>query len=280
LPAPARTDPLLGQRVGEFLVERLLASGGMGAVYLLRHALLPNTKKVLKVILPEFASVPQFRARFLAEADALSQLGNHPSIVGIDTHMTLPGGQLAILMPFCEGVPLEQYVARQGGKLSQHRAFYIACHVARALHHAHTRGIVHRDLKPGNVFVEDDDNDWAKCKLLDFGVARRLKPNPGMPTQTYSGPCGTPDFMPPEQHGRAAEATSAADVFSFAVMLWWMVTGGFPWGARSRAAQHWLDAEGYRGAARSAGHGQRAWLCQGRAPIRSGASRIQRANCR
>jgi serine/threonine-protein kinase len=229
-PTPEHNDPLLGQQVGEFRVERMIAAGGMGAVYLLRHALLPNTRKVLKVILPGLSNVPHVRARFLAEADALSQLGNHPSIVGIDTHMTLPGGQLAIMMPFCEGVPLDEYVKRHGGRLAPHRAFYVACHVARALHHAHTHDIVHRDLKPSNVFVEEDDNDWAKCKLLDFGVARRLNPNPGMPTQTYSGPCGTPDFMPPEQHDRAAEATSAADVFSFAVMLWWMVTGGYPWG--------------------------------------------------
>ena len=81
-PTPEHNDPLLGQQVGEFRVERMIAAGGMGAVYLLRHALLPNTRKVLKVILPSLANVPHVRARFLAEADALSQLGNHPSIVG------------------------------------------------------------------------------------------------------------------------------------------------------------------------------------------------------
>jgi serine/threonine-protein kinase len=154
----------------------------------------------------------------------------------MDDRFTLPNGQLAILMPFCAGVPLDQYVARHGGKLSPHRAFYVACHVARALNHAHTLGIVHRDVKPNNVFVEDDDNDVLRCRLLDFGVARRLNPNPGMPTHTVQGPCGTPDYMAPEQNTRPGQATAAADLFSLAVMIWQMVTGGLPWGVHSDPA--------------------------------------------
>src|SRR5262245_16803721 len=108
-------DPLIGQQIGEFRVERMIAAGGMGAIYVMRNVLLPHKRKVLKVILRQFAQKSYVRDRFLAEADALSQLGDHPSIVGIDTHLTLPGGQLALMMPFVEGVPLDEYVARHGG---------------------------------------------------------------------------------------------------------------------------------------------------------------------
>ena len=226
----AGTGSLVGQTFHEYRIERLLAQGGMGAVYLLRHAQFPNIRKVLKVILPEYARRADIRERFQCEADAMSQLGTHPNIVGIDNVSVMADGQLCMLIPFVDGKPLDEFVRDHGGKLVPHRTMHVITHVARALHHAHACGIVHRDLKPSNIFVEPTDNDPNFCKVLDFGIAKRMNPSQGLPSRTQSGPMGTPNYMAVEQYERAADATAAADVYALACMTWELVTGGLPWG--------------------------------------------------
>lgn len=222
-------DPLIGSLFNNYRIDELLAQGGMGAVYLVRDATLPNIRKVLKVVLPEYANNAFIRERFLREAEAVSVL-KHSNIVGIDAIGALPDGRLCMLIPFLEGKPLDQFIAEHGGRLTPHRVMHISAHIARGLDYAHRQGIVHRDLKPGNVFVEPTEDDRYFCKVLDFGIAKQLNARAKRPSPTLAGPVGTPCYMAVEQYANAADVTAAADVFALAIMVWQMVTGYLPWG--------------------------------------------------
>jgi eukaryotic-like serine/threonine-protein kinase len=239
-------DPLLGTRVHDYLVERLLDQGGMGAVYLCRHAELPHICKVLKVISSELteeldqAASPSVRAerertraflldRFEREAVAVSKLA-HRFIAPIDGIGTV-GGRRYILMPFLEGGSLEQ-VLRARGCLAPHETLHIAAQIARALDHAHHRLIVHRDLKPANVFIVPTEDDPLAIKVIDFGIAKQMQTQAAT---AWRGPMGTLHFMAPEQFEHASQVTAAADVYSLAVMVYLMITGRYPWGEAESA---------------------------------------------
>lgn len=239
-------DPLLGTKVNDYVVECLLAQGGMGAVYLCRHAELPHLRKVLKVISselteqPDPAASPSVRAekertraflldRFEREAVALSKLA-HRFIAPIDGIGTV-GGRRCILMPFLEGSSLEQVLCERR-RLTPHETLHIAAQIARALDHAHHRLIVHRDLKPANVFVVPTEDDPLAIKVIDFGIAKQMQTQVAT---AWQGPMGTLHFMAVEQFRDASQVTAAADVYSLAVMVYSMITGRYPWGEADNA---------------------------------------------
>lgn len=224
---PGATDPLIGLTFYDYRIEKKLAQGGMGAVYLLRHKLLPDIRKVLKVILPEYASHLVIRERFEREAQAVSQL-KHPHIAKIDSVSTIEG-QPCMLIPYLDGKPLDEFIRAHGGRLAPHRVMHIAAQIAGALHYAHSLGIIHRDLKPGNVFVEPTESDPYAIQVLDFGIAKQLNADAGPSFGTQNGPLGTPCYMAVEQYEHAADVTPAADVWALATMIWEMVTGRLPW---------------------------------------------------
>lgn len=221
-----RTDPLVGLSFYDFVVERKLAQGGMGAVYLLRHERYP-IRKVLKVILPQYADHPAIRERFEREAHAVASL-KHPNIGKIDSVGTI-NGQPCMLIPFLDGEPLDAYLAARDRRLRPHEVLHIATQIARALHYAHGESVIHRDLKPGNVFVEPTDDDPLAIQVLDFGIAKQLKNSE--PSFGTSGPLGTPEYMAVEQFEHASDVTPAADVWALAIMIWEMCTGRRPWTA-------------------------------------------------
>jgi serine/threonine-protein kinase len=221
-------DPLIGLRFYDFIVERKLAEGGMGAVYLLQHEHFP-IRKVLKVILAQYANNPAIRERFEREAHAVASL-KHPNIAKIDSVGTIEG-QPCMLIPFLEGQPLDAYLAARGQRIRAHEALHIATQIAIGLHYAHGKNIIHRDLKPGNVFVEPTDDDHQAIQVLDFGIAKQLNTTPPRSSGTMSGPLGTPEYMAVEQFEHAADVTPAADVWALAIMLWEMQTARRPWTA-------------------------------------------------
>ena len=232
------SSSMIGRVINDYQVIEKLAEGGMGAVYLARHRLLVNTKKVVKILLPEHARNPVLRQRFEHEAIAVSRL-QHDCILGIDGFGALDDGQLYLIIPFLVGQPLDAYLHTRG-PLSPHRALHIIVQLCDALDHAHTKGIVHRDLKPHNVFVTRTNLNWASVKLLDFGLAKMVGGRG--PAKTMSGMAmGTPAYMPVEQYEGAEQATSLSDVYSLGVMAWEMVTGKLPWGHHDAAIQYHLQ---------------------------------------
>ena len=217
---------MIGTRIGSYEITKQLGQGGMGAVYLAVHALI-GSRKVVKVLLPEYSQNEQIVRRFENEAHAAARL-NHRNIIKIDDFGRLENGQWYILMPFLEGSPLDDFLASHV-RLSIHDALHILVQIASALHEAHRVGIVHRDLKPGNVFLTQVGDNDRFAMLLDFGIANVRGLVEGPATQT-GAVFGTPAYMAAEQFEDASRADARSDLFALGVIAYQMVTGALPFG--------------------------------------------------
>jgi Tol biopolymer transport system component/predicted Ser/Thr protein kinase len=213
---------VIGRRVGNYRVEKVLGSGGMGSVYLVRHERLPNTFAALKVMHQNEPAVAQ---RFVQEALVAAAIGSHrvarPLDVGIFDH-----GEPYILMEYVEGRTLADKLANDG-PLPIPQALAVAYRVADTMALAHARGIIHRDLKPSNIMLVGADE--ARVKLLDFGVARASGEIKVAVTRE-AAIIGTPGYLSPEAAmGGAVDGKS--DVFSLGVVLFKMISGELPFPA-------------------------------------------------
>jgi serine/threonine protein kinase/tetratricopeptide (TPR) repeat protein len=215
----------------------------MGVVYKARDPRLQRYVAV-KLLSPGPSSDPRRRERFLREARAASAL-NHPHIVTVYDIATHEGADF-IVMEYVDGLPLSHMIPRRG--LPLRHAIEYALQIADAIATAHDAGIIHRDLKPGNVVV----TSGGRLRVLDFGLAKLMGGDAGpadgpQASLTEAGiVLGTLSYMAPEQ-ANGEPVDHRADIFSFGVMLYEMVTGDLPFrGANTAAVIHQL----YYGTAR------------------------------
>ncbi len=203
-----------------YVVDRELARGGMGAVFIARHRTTEATV-ALKVLL-DAGVEPKLRERFVREARVASAL-KHPGIVRIfDAGDDARYGPY-IAMELLSGETLERHVER----VNPSRADRIALvrEMLEGLAVAHEAGVVHRDIKPENMFLADDGEGGVRVKLLDFGIARVQAAS----NQTVDGMAlGTIYYMAPEQMRDARRASPAADVWSVGVMLYQLLSDVLP----------------------------------------------------
>lgn len=212
---------MLGKQLLNYKIDRLIAEGGMGAVYLGRHV---NTDSLVAIkVLPFAASRKESeRERFRLEANILSSL-NHPGIVRfLNFHEDADG--LYIFMEYAGGVTLAEHVAHRSGPVAEPTAKAIMISCLEACRYAHGVGIIHRDIKPSNIMISDD----LSIKVLDFGVAKLLETTLD-PRLTKSGArLGTPMYMSPEQI-KGATLDPRTDIYSFGVLLHHLLTGKPPY---------------------------------------------------
>src|SRR5262247_2369439 len=222
----SQTAPQLfpGQGIGAYKILALLGRGGMGVVYRARDERLRRDVAV-KVLPASLANDADRLRRFEQEAHATSAL-NHPNILTIYDIGAHEGAPF-IVAELLDGEELRTQLGQ--GALPARRALVYAQQITAGLAAAHEKGIVHRDLKPENLFITTD----GRVKILDFGLAKLRPPqvdgvDTGAPTQnkiTEPGVVmGTVGYMSPEQV-RGQEADNRADIFSFGVILYEMLSG-------------------------------------------------------
>ena len=199
---------------GRYLVNSLLASGGMASVYLAKDNVLERTV-ALKVIHPHLAKDKSFIDKFKREAKVAAKL-SHPNLVNVFDQGT-DGETTFLVMEYIPGITLRDAM-NEFGALSAQKALEIIEPLTAALAAAHSAGILHRDLKPENVFLSDD----GTVKLGDFGLARAISQH----TQTGSV-VGTVAYLSPELVLRG-QADARSDVYSLGVMIFEMLTGRQP----------------------------------------------------
>lgn len=215
--------------LNRYRLESLLGRGGMGSVWRAEHVQLKSPVAV-KLLDPSIATNEQVLARFLREAQAAASLRS-PHVVQIFDY-GVEDGTAFIAMEMLQGQSLSDRIVAQG-KLNPEETFRYLQQVLRAMGKAHEAGIVHRDLKPDNIFICQDDPEFAK--VLDFGVAKvksgDLAGSAGSRTQTGMM-IGTPYYMSPEQT-QAKDIDQRADLWAIAVIAFECLTGLRPFTGES-----------------------------------------------
>ena len=216
-----------GTRLGPYEVLGPLGAGGMGVVY---RATDTNLKRqvAIKVLPASVAGDADRLSRFQREAEVLAAL-NHPNVAAI-YGLEKSDGTIALVMELVEGPTLADRIAQ--GAVPVDEALHIARQIAEALEAAHEQGIVHRDLKPANIKVRPD----GTVKVLDFGLAAVAQGAGAIAADVTNSPTltlaatragvilGTAGYMSPEQ-AAAKPVDKRADIWSFGVVLWEMLTG-------------------------------------------------------
>jgi eukaryotic-like serine/threonine-protein kinase len=240
-----------------YTLERELTGGGMSRVFVALDSSL-GRRVVVKVLPPELAatvSVDRFKREIMLAATL-----QHPHIVGVLTagdiaseDFDITGARVPYFtMPFVEGESLRNRIERDG-RLTVGRTVSILKDVARALAYAHERGVVHRDIKPDNVLLVG-----TSAMVTDFGIAKAvlgsIATDPGHQaakgTSTASSKSaltqlgttlGTPAYMAPEQAAADSTTDHRADIYSFGIMAYEILTGQVPF--KSKTPQALLAAQ-------------------------------------
>lgn len=197
-----------------YLVQSLVASGGMASVYRARDNVLER-EVALKIIHPHLATDKSFVDKFRREAKMAAKL-SHPNLVNVFDQGT-DGEIIFLVMEFVPGITLRDAM-NDFGLLDASRALEIIEPLTAGLAAAHSAGILHRDLKPENIFLDDNGN----VKLGDFGLARAITQH----TETGSV-VGTVAYLSPELVTRG-QADARSDIYSLGVMIFEMLTGRQP----------------------------------------------------
>ncbi|XYI03725.1 serine/threonine-protein kinase [Sorangium sp. So ce1128] len=208
---------------GRYRLERVLARGGMGAIWVARHLQL-DVGVAVKLMAPEYAASTTARARFEREARAAAQL-KIPNVVHVHDY-GIEEDTPFLVMELLEGEDLETRLAREG-RLTGAATLTIVTQVCKALRRAHEMGVIHRDLKPANLFLSRQDEDEL-VKVLDFGIAKAE----GMllaGKETKTGTLvGSPYYMSPEQVRRSKSLDRRSDLWSVGVIIYRCLTGRLP----------------------------------------------------
>jgi serine/threonine protein kinase len=225
-----------GQTVaGKYVIGRTLGVGGMGIVYAARDARLER-QVAIKVLLPRLVTSPTATQRFMREARAATRITSEHVVKLLEID-TLPDGTPLLVMEYLEGRDLRA-VLREDGPLPPRLAIDYLLQALQAIAEGHTQSIVHRDLKPSNLFLTTRADGTPLIKVLDFGIAKTLDPEPSDTfalTSSEDVRLGSPTYMPPEQLQNPRDVDSRADIWALGVTLHELVSGGPPFQAQSYA---------------------------------------------
>jgi len=209
--SPASALPGELDRWGPFERLQRVGRGSFGEVY---RAFDPTLQRhvALKLLLPRRLDRDAETSSLLKEARAMAKV-RHPNVVpiyGVDQHE----GRVGFWSDFVEGQTLSHILATQG-PLGAREAALVGIDVSRAVGAVHAAGFIHRDIKAGNVMRETG----GRILLMDFGLTYE--------SGSDSHPSGTPTYMAPELlAGRAA--TVASDVYAIGVLIFNLLTAGYP----------------------------------------------------
>jgi len=221
-PAKTLRDQVLDSR---YRVVKKLGEGGMSYVYEAEDI---STREhvAVKIMTPKLAQDKTAADRLRREAGLAMRL-KHPNVCPIQRLGETADGLIYLVMPMLRGELLSDKEVREGA-IPLAVGVPIMNQVCAGLHYAHELQIVHRDLKPENIFVEPQPDGTLRAVVMDFGLAKERRAEPGMAKLTATGIIlGTPEFMSPEQiRGRPLDGRS--DIYALGLVAFEMFTTKLP----------------------------------------------------
>ena len=215
---------------GKYQILSRLGVGGMGEVYKVLHIHL-NAIRVIKLMRTQLASDAGANDRFIREARLATRI-QHPNVAAVFDFSTLEDGTHYMVWEYIEGINLHELID-QRGPLSPRYAAKLATQALMGLDAIHRAGIVHRDVSPENLMItrevaEDDE----RVKIIDLGIAKSFgKDDDKTKTGMFVGKW---KYCSPEHLGMlpAGERIDGrADIYSFGIVLYEMLTGVPPFQA-------------------------------------------------
>jgi len=224
----------IGRRIGPYRLERLIASGGMGSVWLAERADEQFKKQVAVKLIKRGMDTEEILRRFHIERQVLANL-EHPHIARLLDGGATDDGLPFLVMAYVDGRSIDRYCDEKRMPIADRLPLFRQ--VCSAVQFAHQNLVVHRDLKPSNILIGSD----GIPKLLDFGIAKLLRPGdaPGMTGTESDLRMMTPEYASPEQVDGGLVST-ATDVYSLGVLLYQLLTGHSPYDVATRS---WNDYE-------------------------------------
>ena len=215
--APAEDLPA-GTTIGPYRLLREIGRGGMGVVFLAERTGGDFEQRVAVKVLKRSLAGDEILRRFGRERTILASLV-HPNIARLYDGGTTADGRPYFTLEYVDGLPIDRYADDQ--RLSIEERLELFEQVVRAVAFAHQNLIVHRDIKPSNLLVDAEGTP----RLLDFGIAKVLRPEPGEADETRIFERRlTPEWASPELlSGRPV--TTASDVYQLGLVLYQLLTG-------------------------------------------------------
>ena len=243
LAGQSAADPLIGTKLGDYVITSRIGGGGMGIVY---EALQPviNKRVAVKVIRPDVGRDEKSIQRFLEEARTSTSI-RHRGIVDVFNFGQLPDGRPYMVMEYLNGASLDELIAERGS-MNVSECLWILDEVLSALIAAHRAGVIHRDLKPSNIFVVTEPSSGSRyTKLLDFGIAKlskRATEDTWHTEAAAEGVVGTVHYMAPEQL-RVEAISPRTDLYALGCVAYELLTGHppFKFGSAAQVAAAHLE---------------------------------------
>jgi eukaryotic-like serine/threonine-protein kinase len=215
----------------DYLIEKLIGSGGMGEVFLARQ-LSTNRQVAIKMMVPTGAASEKAKEYFRREMTVLRDLltpggRGHPNVVAFYDIFEIED-QFQLVMEYVPGKNALEWVSELKTPLPTTSAARIGIQLLAALDYAHNKGYVHRDVKPSNLLI------WGpiqkpRLKLSDFGLAKSFRGNTGFVGLTRQGDVGgSVGFISPDHIRDFAHLTEPADLYSVGATLFYLLTLRYP----------------------------------------------------
>ena len=211
-------------KVAGYEIGQRLGTGMLGIVH--KAVAVLTRQSVAVKFIPVKASISEYaRHRLLREIERAGQL-QHRNILRV-LKSGVAGNTIYLVMEYCDGGNLAQWMRQNGGRLSIPLARVIMLQCLDGLKHAHLHRVIHGDLNPGNILL-DTSPPIPVARLTDFSLSKYFEMAEAFSTGAKMRRVRD-HFVPRERLTNTGESRPVSDLWSLAAVFYYALSGKFPW---------------------------------------------------